>query len=277
VIIELLKSVLIGIVQGITEWLPISSTGHMILLDELLKLNVSDAFKEMFLVVIQLGSILAVVVLFFSKLNPFSAKKTAQQKKSTWDLWLKVIIAIIPSGVAGMLLDDWFDANFYNYITVAVTLIFYGVLFIVIEKGNKDTLAKYETTDDISYKTAFLVGMFQILALIPGTSRSGSTIIGAMLLGLSRTAAAEFSFFMAAPTMLGASFIKIAKFVLDYEAVITLQEILILLVGCLVAFVVSIIAIKYLMEYIKKHSFSAFGVYRIILGIIVVIYFLITK
>ena len=272
--IEILKAILFGIVEGITEWLPVSSTGHMILLDEFLSLDVSDEFFEMFEVVIQLGAILAVVVLFFHKLNPFAPSKTAEEKKGTWSLWFKVVVAIIPSGVIGILLDDWFNEHFYNYLVVAIALIVYGVAFIVIERLRKPQDALVETTEKIGYKEALLIGAFQTLAIIPGTSRSGSTILGAMLFGLSRTAAAEFSFFMAIPTMLGASGVKVLKFVAD-GATVSANEWIILAVGCAVAFVVSLVAIKYLMDYVKRHSFSAFGVYRIILGALVIGYFLI--
>ena len=273
-IFEILKAILFGIVEGITEWLPVSSTGHMILLDEFLSLNVSEEFFEMFEVVIQLGAILAVLVLFFGKLNPFAPSKTAEEKKGTWSLWFKVIVAIIPSGVIGILLDDWFNEHFYNYLVVAIALIVYGIAFIVIEKVRKPQNTVVDTTDKISYKDALLIGAFQTLAIIPGTSRSGSTILGAMLFGLSRTAAAEFSFFMAIPTMLGASAVKVLKFVAD-GATVSANEWIILAVGCAVAFVVSLVAIKYLMDYVKRHSFSAFGVYRIVLGALVIGYFLI--
>ena len=273
-IFEVLKAILFGIVEGITEWLPVSSTGHMILLDEFLSLDVSEEFFEMFEVVIQLGAILAVLVLFFGKLNPFAPSKTAEQKKGTWSLWFKVIVAIIPSGVIGILLDDWFNEHFYNYLVVAIALIVYGIAFIVIEKVRKPQNTVVDTTDKISYKDALLIGAFQTLAIIPGTSRSGSTILGAMLFGLSRTAAAEFSFFMAIPTMLGASAVKVLKFVAD-GATVSANEWIILAVGCAVAFVVSLVAIKYLMDYVKRHSFSAFRVYRIVLGALVIGYFLI--
>lgn len=272
--IEVLKAILFGIVEGITEWLPVSSTGHMILLDEFLRLDVSEEFFEMFEVVIQLGAILAVVVLFFRKLNPFALSKSADEKKGTWSLWFKVIVAIIPSGVVGVLLDDWFNEHFYNYLVVAIALIVYGVAFIVIERLRKPQDALVEMTEKIGYKEALLIGAFQTLAIIPGTSRSGSTILGAMLFGLSRTAAAEFSFFMAIPTMLGASGVKVLKFVAD-GAKVSANEWIILAVGCAVAFVVSLVAIKYLMDYVKRHSFSAFGVYRIVLGALVIGYFLI--
>ncbi len=274
IIIELLKSLLYGIVEGITEWLPVSSTGHLILLGEWLPLKVSDRFSEMFDVVIQLGAILAVIVLFFHKLNPFSPKKTSLEKKNTWGLWFRVLVAIIPSGIVGILLDDWLDATLYNYVTVAVALIVYGVVFLFIEKFKPEKSARVTDVGQVTYLTAFLVGMFQMLALIPGTSRSGSTIIGAMLLGLSRAAAAEFSFFMAIPTMAGASLVKVVKFIGDGMTV-SPTEWAILAVGCISAFVVSMIAIRFLMDFVKKHSFAPFGVYRIILGILVLGYFLI--
>ncbi len=273
VIIELLKSLLYGIVEGITEWLPVSSTGHLILLGEWLPLEVSDRFGEMFDVVIQLGAILAVIVLFFRKLNPFSPRKSTLEKKNTWGLWFRVLVAIIPSGVAGILLDDWLDETLYNYITVAVALIVYGVVFLFIEKYKPETGARVTDVGLVTYGMAFLIGAFQMLALIPGTSRSGSTIIGAMLLGLSRAAAAEFSFFMAIPTMAGASLVKVVKFVGD-GLTVSPTEWGILAVGCISAFAVSMVAIRFLMDFVKKHSFSAFGIYRIALGILVLGYFL---
>ncbi len=276
VIIELLKSLLYGIVEGITEWLPVSSTGHLILLGEWLPLKVSEQFSEMFDVVIQLGAILAVIVLFFHKLNPFSPKKTSLEKKSTWGLWFRVVVAIIPSGVVGILLDDWLDATLYNYVTVAIALIVYGVVFLFIEKYRSEKDARITDVGQITYMTAFLVGAFQMLALIPGTSRSGSTIIGAMLLGLSRAAAAEFSFFMAIPTMVGASLVKVLKFIGD-GVTVTALEWAILAVGCLSAFLVSVVAIRFLMDFVKKHSFSAFGIYRIALGVLVLGYFLLVR
>ena len=268
--IELLKAVLFGIVEGITEWLPISSTGHMILLDEFVKLNVSEAFYEMFQVVIQLGAILAVILLFFRKLNPFDGRKDAAAKKQTWSLWFKVIVAVLPSAAIGLVLDDWMDEHLYNYIVVAAALLVYGVAFLFIEKGSK----KQKITDvyDIDYKTALLIGAFQCLALIPGTSRSGSTILGAILLGVGRSAGAEFSFFLAIPTMLGASALKLLKFLLSGVGA-TGTELAVLVVGCVVSFVVSLLVIKGLMEYVRKHSFAAFGVYRIVLGILVLGYF----
>ena len=270
--IEFLKAVLFGIVEGITEWLPVSSTGHLILLDEFVKLQVSEAFYEMFQVVIQLGAILAVIVLFFHKLNPFSPKKDALQKKDTWQLWFKVVVAVIPSAVIGLVLDDWMDEHFYNYIVVAIMLIVYGIAFLFVEKWNSSRSFKITDVNAIDYRTALLMGAFQCLSLIPGTSRSGSTILGAIILGVSRSAGAEFSFFMAIPTMLGASALKLLKFLLeDVQASGT--EIMVLVVGCVVSFLVSLVVIKGLMEYVRKHSFSVFGVYRIVLGVAVVGYF----
>ena len=274
VFFELLKSLLYGIVEGITEWLPVSSTGHLILLGELCPLSVSPAFSEMFDVVIQLGAILAVIVLFFRKLNPFAPSKSALEKKSTWGLWLRVCVAVIPSAAVGVLLDDWLDEHLYNYITVAVALVVYGILFILIERFKPADKAAVTDVGGISYKLAFLIGAFQMLALIPGTSRSGSTILGAMLLGCSRAAAAEFSFFMAIPTMLGASLLKVVKLFAE-GVTVTALEWGILAVGCVTAFVVSLAAIKFLMDFVKKHSFASFGWYRIVLGALVIGYFLI--
>ena len=271
---ELLKAVLFGIVEGVTEWLPISSTGHLILLNEFITLNVSDAFRSMFDVVIQLGAILAVIVLFFHKLNPFSPRKTEGEKKQTWQLWFKVIAAIIPSGIVGVLFDDWMEAHFHNATVVSVALIVYGVAFILVERRNARRVGG-KTVEDvyaIDYKTALLIGCFQCLSLIPGTSRSGSTILGAILIGVGRSAGAEFSFFMAIPTMLGASAIKGLKFLLS-GVTATGTEIGVLIVGCVVSFVVSLLVIRGLMEYVRRHSFSAFGVYRIILGVVVLVYF----
>ena len=270
---EIIKAAILGIIEGITEWLPISSTGHMILADEFIRLNVSDAFKEMFLVVIQLGAILAVLVLYFHKLNPFSPKKSAVEKKETFSLWGKVIVACIPAAVIGLLFDDKIDELFYNYITVAITLILYGILFIVIENRNKNRAPKVNTLAELSYRTALFIGVFQVLSLIPGTSRSGATILGAILIGTSRYVAAEFTFFLAIPVMFGASLLKIVKFGFDF----TCSDIAILLTGMIVAFVVSIFAIKFLMGYIKKHDFKAFGWYRIALGVVVVGYFLLKQ
>ena len=271
---ELLKALLFGIVEGVTEWLPISSTGHLILLNEFITLNVSDEFRSMFDVVIQLGAILAVIVLFFHKLNPFSPRKTEREKKQTWQLWFKVIAAIIPSGIVGVLFDDWMEAHFHNATVVSIALIVYGVAFILVERRNARRVGG-KTVEDvyaIDYKTALLIGCFQCLSLIPGTSRSGSTILGAILIGVGRSAGAEFSFFMAIPTMLGASAIKGLKFVLSGVSA-TSTEIGVLIVGCVVSFVVSLLVIRGLMEYVRRHSFSAFGVYRIILGVVVLVYF----
>ena len=271
--IELLKAILFGIVEGITEWLPISSTGHLILLDEFITLNVSDAFKSMFDVVIQLGAILAVIVLFFHKLNPLSPSKSAGEKKQTWQLWFKVIVAIIPSGIVGVLFDDWMDEHLHNAVVVSVALIVYGIAFILVEWRNQGKHLKViNDVHAIDYKTALMIGLFQCLSLIPGTSRSGSTILGAILIGVGRSAGAEFSFFMAIPTMLGASAIKMLKFLLSGISA-TGTEIGVLVVGCVVSFLVSMVVIKALMEYVRNHSFSAFGVYRIVLGVVVLGYF----
>ena len=275
-IFEILKAVLFGIVEGITEWLPVSSTGHMILLDEMVKLQVSEAFYEMFQVVIQLGAILAVILLFFHKLNPFSPKKTQVQKQQTWQLWLKVVAAVLPSAVIGLLLDDWMDAHLYNYVVVAITLVVYGVAFLLVEKRNKTLAPRVDSVHDLDMRTALLIGCFQCLSLIPGTSRSGSTILGAILLGVSRTAASEFSFFLAIPTMLGASALKILKFLLD-GASMTGLEAVILLVGCVVSFLVSMAVIKGLMQFVRKNSFAVFGWYRIALGLLVILYFVLSR
>ena len=288
--IEILKAILFGIVEGVTEWLPISSTGHLILLNEFVNLNMSDEFRSMFDVVIQLGAILAVIVLFFHKLNPFAPSKSMTEKNQTWSLWFKVIVAIIPSGVVGVLFDDWMDEHLHNGIVVAIMLIVYGIAFIVVERRNtRGTFQRVSTKDgptvsrlkdnkinnvyDITYRTALIIGLFQCLSLIPGTSRSGSTILGAILIGVGRAAGAEFSFFMAIPTMLGASAIKGLKFILSGVAA-TGTEIAVLIVGCIVSFVVSLAVIRGLMEYVRKHSFSAFGVYRIVLGVLVLGYFI---
>ena len=269
--LEILKAILFGIVEGITEWLPVSSTGHIILLDEFIKLRVSENFMEMFEVVIQLGAILAVIVLFFRKLNPFSPKKDILQKKETWTLWLKVIVAVLPSALAGVLLDDLLDKYLYNYIVVAVMLIAYGVAFLFVEKLNK-RVTRINDVESIDWVTAILIGSFQCLSLIPGTSRSGATILGALLLGVSRSAGAEFSFFLAIPTMLGASALKILKFMLSGTTASGLEMVL-LIVGCVVSFVVSLLVIKALMEYVRKRSFAVFGYYRIGLGALVILYF----
>ena len=270
--IELLKAILFGIVEGITEWLPISSTGHLILLNEFVRLEMSDAFQSMFDVVIQLGAILAVIVLFFYKLNPFAASKTPEAKRHTWQLWAKVVVAILPSGIVGVLFDDWMDAHLHNGIVVAIALIVYGVAFIIVEKKNAGRRPGITDVYSIDYRTALLIGAFQCLSLIPGTSRSGSTILGAILLGVGRSAGSEFSFYMAIPTMLGASAIKGLKFLLSGTGA-TLTEVGVLIVGCIVSFVVSLVVIRGLMEYVRKHSFSAFGVYRIVLGTVVLLYF----
>ena len=275
-IIEILKAVLFGIVEGITEWLPVSSTVHLILLNEFVNLNVSQEFQSMFDVVIQLGAILAVCALFFRKLNPFDPGKNTAQKKQTWRLWFLVIASIIPSGVVGVLFDDWMDEHLHNAVVVSIALIVYGVAFILVERRNQSRQPKVSDVHDIGLTTALLIGLSQCLSLVPGTSRSGSTILGGILVGVSRAAAAEFSFFMAIPTMLGASAIKLLKFFLS-GAAFTSMDLLILLVGCTVSYIVSLLVIKGLMAYVRWHSFSAFGVYRIILGIAVLGYFLLIK
>ena len=275
-IIEILKAVLFGIVEGITEWLPVSSTGHLILLNEFVNLNVSQEFQSMFDVVIQLGAILAVCALFFRKLNPFDPGKDTAQKKQTWRLWFLVIASIIPSGVVGVLFDDWMDEHLHNAVVVSIALIVYGVAFILAERRNQSRQPKVGDVHDIGLTTALLIGLSQCLSLVPGTSRSGSTILGGILVGVSRSAAAEFSFFMAIPTMLGASAIKLLKFFLS-GAAFTSMDLLILLVGCTVSYIVSLLVIKGLMAYVRRHSFSAFGVYRIILGIAVLGYFVLIK
>ena len=271
--LEILKVIFLGIVEGITEWLPISSTGHMILVDEFIRLNVSDGFKEMFLVVIQLGAILAVPVVFWKKLFPFGKSVDSEEKKRIWSLWFKVAVGVAPAAVLGFLLDDILDKHLYNYVVVSVALVVYGVAFILVERFKKNKEYRIESVYDITYKDALIIGAYQVLSLIPGTSRSGSTILGGMLTGVSRTASAEFSFFMAIPVMLGASGLKILKFIAGgYTA--TSFELLLLLVGIAVAFFVSLVVIEFLMSFVKKHSFSAFGVYRIVLGTVVLAYFL---
>ncbi len=271
-IIELFKVIILGIVEGITEWLPVSSTGHMILVEEFIKMDVSPEFMEFFRVFIQLGAIMAVVVLFFPKLLPFSfSKQEPFIKKDTFSLWFKIVVACIPAALIGIPFDDWIDKVFYNYITVAVTLILYGIAFIVIENKHKNHIPSITSLTDITYKTAFIIGLFQLLALIPGTSRSGATIIGAILIGTSRTIAAEFTFFLAIPVMFGASLVKLIKF----GFIFTQTELILLITGTATAFIISIIAIKFLLHYIKKNDFKAFGYYRIVLGIIVLLYFLI--
>ena len=271
-IIELIKVIILGIVEGITEWLPISSTGHMILVDEFIKLNVSADFLEMFLVVIQLGAILAVVVLYWKKLIPFDYKNRWRIKKDTFSMWFKIIFACLPAAVVGLLFDDQLNELFYNPLTVAIALIVFGVLFIFIENYNKGKETKINSLSEITYNTALIIGIFQLIAAVfPGTSRSGATIVGALLIGVSRTVAAEFTFFLAIPVMFGASLLKLVKFGFAF----TTAELLLLVIGRLVAFVVSMLTIKFLMSYIKKHDFKAFGWYRIILGIIVLIYFMV--
>ncbi len=273
--IEILKAIFIGIVQGITEWLPVSSTGHMIIADEFVQLDVSAGCWDLFEVITQLGSILAVVILFFDKLNPWSKNKDTQMRKKTWSLWFKVVVAVLPAAVIGILFEDWLDEKFYNFVVVAIALVVYGVLFIVIERINKNKKYKVEDVYDIDYPTALKIGCFQVLSLIPGTSRSGSTILGASTVGVNRTAAAEFSFFLAIPVMAGASALKVFKaFFLDGLTLNT-TEIIVLLTGTLVAFAVSMVAIKFLMSFVKKHSFESFGWYRIALGIVLIIYYII--
>ena len=273
--IEILKVIVLGIVEGITEWLPVSSTGHLILVDEFLKLDASDDFKEMFDVVIQLGAILAVIVIYFNKLWPIDRREDT--KKLGWNkdkliLWGKILIACIPAAIIGILFDDLIDKYFYNPYVVSITLIIYGIAFIVIESIHKGKDFKINDLGQLSIRTAFIIGVFQVLALIPGTSRSGATIVGAMLIGTNRTVAAEFTFYLAIPVMLGASLLKVVKFLFD-GGVMGGTEIVYLLVGMIVAFVVSIVVIKFLMSFIKKHDFKVFGIYRIILGIAVLVYF----
>ncbi len=268
-IFEIIKVVILGIVEGITEWLPISSTGHMILVNEFIKLNVSDDFMEMFLVVIQLGAILAVCLLYFDKLNPFSPRKSPAKKKETWELWFKVLAGCLPAAVIGLAFDDELDELFYNPQTVAATLIIYGILFIVVENYNKTRKPTIRRLSELTYRTALLIGLFQVLALIPGTSRSGATILGAMIIGTSRQVAAEYSFFLSIPVMFGASLLKILKYGFHYTG----YEVILLVIGMVVAFFVSVFAIKFLMGYIKKNDFKAFGYYRIALGILVAVYF----
>ncbi|WP_312070474.1 undecaprenyl-diphosphate phosphatase [Anaerotignum propionicum] len=269
--IEILKVIFIGIVEGITEWLPISSTGHMLLVDQFIALNMSIPFKEMFFVVIQLGAILAVVVIFWKKMFPFQFGNKAQSiiKKETFSLWFKVVIACVPGAIVTILFDDYIEANLHTPLVIALALIFYGVAFIIIELWNKKRLPTTTRLNDITYKTAFIIGLFQVLSIIPGTSRSGATIIGALLIGISRVVAAEFTFFLAVPVMFGLSALKILKFGFSF----TSAELLILGIGMVVAFVVSVIVIKFLLGYIKKHDFKVFGWYRIILGIIMIAYF----
>lgn len=278
-IIEILKVIFLGIVEGITEWLPISSTGHMLLVDEFIHMNVSDEFKEMFFVVIQLGAILAVVVLFWNKMWPFKRKESAVGenpkgtilRKDIWSLWFKVVVACIPGAAVTILFDDFIEEHLHTPTVIAITLIFYGVAFIIVERWNKKRTPEVKSLSDITYKTAFIIGLFQVLSIIPGTSRSGSTIIGALLIGVSRVAAAEFTFFLAVPVMFGLSALKMLKFGFAFTG----TELSILIWGMIVAFVVSLLVIKFLMGYIKKHDFQIFGWYRIILGVIVLGYFLV--
>ncbi len=272
--IEYLKAVIIGIVEGITEWLPVSYTGHMILFDEFLKLEVTDGFKEMFLVVIQLGAILAVPILFWNKLWPFTKKKSDTERRRVYSLWIKVIVGAVPAAIIGVILDDILDAYLYNYVVVSIALVVYGVAFILVEKFKKRRGFRVESVYDLTYLDALKIGAFQVLSLIPGTSRSGSTILGGMMCGASRTASSEFSFFMAIPIMLGASGLKVLKFILEGFTA-TGGEIALLLVGIVVYFLVSLLAIKLLMDFVKKHGFTVFGIYRIALGVIVLGYFII--
>lgn len=308
-LLEAFKAFIIGVVEGLTEWLPISSTGHMILVDEFMKLQVSSGFLELFLVVIQLGAIMAVVILYFGKLNPFSAKKAPTEKRQTWKLWGMVVVGCVPAAIIGFALDDWFHDNFYNAVTVSMALVFYGVAFLAIEfshkkkhgagtgealeevrgkharsnrqtafgAGSPDAAYRITTVDDINVKTALIIGAFQVLAIIPGTSRSGSTIIGGLLTGCSRVAAAEFSFFLAIPVMLGWGLLKTVKYLLGIGLSMAPVEIAVLVVGILTAFVVSVLSIKFLIGFVKKHSFIAFGVYRIVVGIVVLAFFALTS
>ena len=270
-VFEILKVIFLGIVEGITEWLPISSTGHMLLVDEFIKLNMSEPFKEMFFVVIQLGAIMAVVVLFWNKMFPFrfGDKKKGIIRKDVFSIWFKTAVACIPGAVVTILFDDFIEEHLHTPYVIAATLIIYGIAFIIVEHWNRKRKPAIKTLDDISYKTALMIGLFQVLSIIPGTSRSGSTIIGALLIGVSRTAAAEFTFFLAVPVMFGLSFLKILKFGLSFAA----AEIIVLVLGTVVAFVVSLFVIKFLMDYIRKHNFKIFGWYRILVGIIVILYF----
>ena len=266
--LEILKAIIFGIVEGITEWLPISSTGHLILLNEFLKLEQGDAFFEMF----QLGAILAVIVIYFHKLNPFSPKKTQKQKMMTWQIWIKVLIGSVPAGVVGLLFNDWIDEKLYHWYVVAAMLIVYGILFIIVENYQKGKEPKVKKLSQLSIKMLLVIGVFQMLAMIPGTSRSGATIVGALMLGVSRGVAAEFTFFLAIPVMFGASALKLFKFGFDFTG----MQAAILIVGMAVSFIVSVIAIKFLLKYIKNHDFKVFGYYRIVLGVIVFLYFGIT-
>lgn len=271
--IEILKAFVLGIIEGVTEWLPVSSTGHIILVDEFLRLDVSASFANLFTVVIQLGAILAVPILFFDKLWPFSKKKSRDERRQVISLWGKVIVGVIPAAVLGLLLDDIIDSYLMNFVVVAVALIVYGIAFIVVENWRKGKPARIESVYDIGYRDALLIGSFQVLSLIPGTSRSGSTILGGMIGGVSRIAASEFSFFMAIPVMLGASGLKILKFFIGGNTLNSLEAVL-LAVGIIVSFVVSLLVIKFLMNFVKRHDFKPFGIYRIALGIVLIAYFL---
>ena len=270
-IIELLKAVFLGIVEGITEWLPLSSTGHLILVNEFLNLRQSKAFIDMFNIVIQLGAILAVMVIYFKRLNPFQPGKTAREVQLTWQLWLKVVIACIPSAFFGLLLDDWMEAHLSNFFVVAIMLVVYGIAFIWIEDRNRRVEPKVTDLARMSYKTAFYIGLFQVLSIIPGTSRSGATILGGIIVGTSRSVAADFTFFLGIPTMFGYSGLKAVKYFIDGNT-LTGGQVAILLVASVTAFVVSLFVIRFLMNYIKKHDFTVFGKYRIVLGIIVLLY-----
>ncbi len=273
-LLNILKAIILGIIEGITEWLPISSTGDLILANEFIKLQESEAFMTMFNVVIQLGAILAVIYLYFNKLNPFSPSKSDIEKKDTWNLWFKVVVAVIPSVIIGLPLDDWLDAHFHIFFSVALMLIIYGIAFIIVEKRNKNVTPKCTDLNKFTYKAALIVGMFQVLSLVPGTSRSGATILGGILIGASRFVATEFSFFMGIPTMIGASGLKIVKFIMHGNS-FSFQSTIVLLVGTVVSFIVSVLAIKFLMNYLKKNDFTVFGWYRIILGAILIGYWLI--
>ena len=276
--LEIIKAIILGIVEGITEWLPISSTGHMILVDEVLKLNMSPEFMEMFLVVIQLGAILAVILLYWKKIWPFKVENGLKIEKDTIIMWVKILIACVPAAIVGVLFDDKLNELFYNPTTVAIMLILFGILFIIIENYNKGKSPKINSLSKITYTVAIMIGIFQLIAAVfPGTSRTGATIVGALLIGVSRTIAAEFTFFLAIPVMLGASALKLVKFALKTGFVMTGNEVAILSVGTFVAFIVSILAIKFLMSYIKSNDFKVFGWYRIILGILVLAYFYIIK
>ena len=274
-LVEILKVLVLGIVEGFTEWLPISSTGHMILVDEIIQLNQPEAYKTVFRVVIQLGAILAVGLMYFRKLNPFSRYKSRNQKEATWILWIKIVVACIPAAVFGLLLDDWMDAHLYNAYVVAAMLILYGVLFILLENSRLVANPSIQKVSRISLKTAFFIGLFQLLSLVPGTSRSGATILGAMILGCSRGAAAEFSFFLGVPVMFGASLLKLVKYFLDGNG-FSGPQVFYLIFGMVVAFGVSVYSIKFLMSYVRRNDFKFFGYYRIILGVIVLSYFGIT-